>query len=280
MDTQDLESFNQAVALAKDGKKEAANASLKLLAEANPQDVNCFLWLAFTAPNVSEAENALEIAAILDPYNPSLGQAQEWLVQEKAKQTTQTNWPPASGYTIPPNFNYAQSFTDYPNSVIPPQPQPFGYGGFQQPPPLVYYQQPPLGYYPPIPGMYYQQPRMIPGVRMNGWAVFGYFIAYFIGCLAILYAVGFITTLIEPVRYDYYYRVSYRSGILALIIDAILALGTSIWATIDSARRRTKFGPASASHPVVVFMCCILFWAVAFALFLAGRRRSIAYYGV
>jgi hypothetical protein len=279
MDAKDLESFHQAVVLAQSGKKEAANASLKILAEAYPQDVNCFLWVAFTAPNISEAEKALEIAAILDPHNPSLDQAQEWLAQERAKQASQTNWPPTGGYTIPPNFNHAQSFTDYPNSAIPPQPQSFGYGSFQQPP-MGYYQQPPVGYYPAPAGMYYQQPRMIPGVRMSGWAVFGYFIAYFIGCVVLLYGISFIINLIMPVRYNYYYRASYSGGVLTLLIYFLINLGTSIWATIDSARRRTKFGPASASHPVVVFMCCILFWTVAFALFLAGRRRSITYYGV
>src|SRR3954469_2603633 len=101
MDVEDLENFNQAVALARAGEKASAYAKLRLLVEAYPQDVNCFLWLAFTSPSIPEAERALEIAEILDSHNPSLSQAKEWLDQEKAK----ANMSSTAAYTMPPNFN-------------------------------------------------------------------------------------------------------------------------------------------------------------------------------
>jgi hypothetical protein len=72
-------SFSEAVALAQAGRKQEAYQALKRLEDANPNELNILLWLAFTAPSLGEAQRAVAAAARLAPAHPSVLQAQQWL---------------------------------------------------------------------------------------------------------------------------------------------------------------------------------------------------------
>ena len=71
--------FNQAVNMAKAGRKGEAYQQFKALEVGHSKDANLQLWLAFTTPYSSEANSAIARAAKLDPFNPNIAQAREWL---------------------------------------------------------------------------------------------------------------------------------------------------------------------------------------------------------
>lgn len=88
MNAHDLTSFIKAVELAKEGHKEKAYHQLKALLKTNNnhRDPNVLLWFAYTSPRLEESETALATSAQLDPNNPALPAAQQWLAQEKLKR--------------------------------------------------------------------------------------------------------------------------------------------------------------------------------------------------
>lgn len=77
----DLQTFNQAVWLAQSGGKQEAHALLRQLAEAYPDNPNVLLWLAFTSDNLTQARFTLDRVALLEPSNPVLADAYNWLGQ-------------------------------------------------------------------------------------------------------------------------------------------------------------------------------------------------------
>jgi hypothetical protein len=87
MNQQDLQGFQQAVALAQAGQKaEAYNRLMELARNGdNSRDANLLMWIAFTAPNLAQAEQALSWAEKLDPNNQTVKSARQWLEGEKAK---------------------------------------------------------------------------------------------------------------------------------------------------------------------------------------------------
>jgi hypothetical protein len=116
MNSDELAQFNQAVALAQAGNKSAAYSQLKALARANgAKDYNLLLWLAFTTPDLAEAETAIDMADIAaGPGNPGVTAARNWLVQEKYSPARPA--PTFSPVTVtpppPPHLTY-QSTTPY-----------------------------------------------------------------------------------------------------------------------------------------------------------------------
>ena len=84
MNSKDQTQFNQAIQLAQSGQKQQAHEKLKNLAHRN-QDINLLIWLAFTAPNLDIAARVLRQASAIDPNNPNLASAKDWL---KAEQST------------------------------------------------------------------------------------------------------------------------------------------------------------------------------------------------
>lgn len=79
MNTLDQSVFNEAVRLAQNGQTTNAYNSLKRLSELYPQDSNVLLWLAFSAPDSYIARQAISTIAQIDPQNPSLPAARQWL---------------------------------------------------------------------------------------------------------------------------------------------------------------------------------------------------------
>jgi hypothetical protein len=113
MDPAQLQSFNEAVALAQDGRKAAAYQGLARLANSNPNDENILLWLAFTTPDLKESERAITQIKLLNPANPNLGSAAAWLERERATNKLPTIVPP-----FDTTSTIAQRPTPHPGAVV------------------------------------------------------------------------------------------------------------------------------------------------------------------
>jgi very-short-patch-repair endonuclease len=90
MNNHDLALFQQAVNLANQGQKEIAYRQLVELIKIpdNQQEVEPLLWLAFTAPDFSLANQAIKQAVSLAPKHPKVIAACKWLA-DKAADTPQ-----------------------------------------------------------------------------------------------------------------------------------------------------------------------------------------------
>lgn len=86
MTDESLQAFNQAVALANTGQKEQAQLLLARLAADNPTSSQVWLWYAFTQSDLAKAEWALNRVQQLEPANPDLRHAYNWVASEKLKQ--------------------------------------------------------------------------------------------------------------------------------------------------------------------------------------------------
>jgi hypothetical protein len=128
--------------------------------------------------------------------------------------------------------------------------------------------------------VYYAQPAQppIPGKQISGTAVFGYFFLYFIFC-------GFLAGVIYYVAYNTGPYLLYRDGSKEYTGDWVapaligLVVITSIWAAIDAGNRQTRFGRQAGDSAAGAFFGCLLIWVIIFPLYLARRRKSIAYFG-
>lgn len=83
----DKQKFDQAVALAQAGRNQEAYNILGQLAPSNPDDSNIMLWMAFTASDPAKARLMLGKVAMLDPDNPALPGARNWLAAQEKKLT-------------------------------------------------------------------------------------------------------------------------------------------------------------------------------------------------
>ncbi|NWJ98389.1 MAG: efflux RND transporter permease subunit [Chloroflexi bacterium] len=101
MQSSDLESFKQAVAQAQAGHKVEANALLTRLRTIYPNEPNLLLWLAFTSFDLTEAKELLIRVGQLDPNNPQLQGAREWLIQQERTTKATTTYGSAPGMTDP-----------------------------------------------------------------------------------------------------------------------------------------------------------------------------------
>ncbi len=96
MNPADNESFNEAVAMAQAGRKAEASVLITQLLQRNPDNSDLLLWKAFTASNGGEARYCLERLALVDPSNPSLPAAWNWLKNLEAPQPPKQEAPPAA----------------------------------------------------------------------------------------------------------------------------------------------------------------------------------------
>ncbi len=85
------ENFQNAVQLALAGELEAAYNILVILYQSYPNQVNLLLWLAYTTPNLTEANEALELAGSIEPANPALAKAWERLAAQSKAGTATTS---------------------------------------------------------------------------------------------------------------------------------------------------------------------------------------------
>jgi hypothetical protein len=76
--------FNQAIATAQAGQREAAYTQLVALAQTNPQNVLLLLWIAHTTPDLMEARRVLDYVGVLDPQNPALAAANAYWMNWQA----------------------------------------------------------------------------------------------------------------------------------------------------------------------------------------------------
>lgn len=280
MEPEDLTQFNKAVELFNMGGKASAYQQIKRLKEKYPDDPNLLLWLAFTTPDLKESEEAIQHLSLVDPSNPNLNSARSWLQSEKAKIAPKAPPPPSFAVTpAPPPSSPAPVPSAAVNPPAPSWPA-LNPTPFQSAPIYNHYPAafPPSNTPPPVPNLYYPTPVYMPQKVLSGGTVFGYFLLYFFGCLAMLIVVGFLAYLLEPATYSYYYgyRKSFTWGFLC---GLLLNLGTTIWATVDASQRRARFGPAVKDTGLSTFLGCILVWIIIFPLYLARRRKNIAYFG-
>jgi hypothetical protein len=274
MQPADLIQFNQAVEQLNSGTKAEAYRQIKQLSSKYPDDPNVLLWLAFTSPDLKESEDAIQRISLLDPSNQNLNAARTWLQNEKAKSAPKAPLPP--------------SFEVNPPVAPPPLPPVYKQPGVPRHPSNPYqsgplYNSPPDSFPsnrmpPPAANFYYPTSGYMPQRVLSGGAVFGYFLLYFFGCLAMVLVVVFLASLLEPSSYSYYYGY-YKSGNWAFPAALLLVVITSIWAASDASQRRARFGPAVKDTGFSTFLGCILVWIIIFPLYLARRRKNIAYFG-
>lgn len=95
MQPTDLQLFHQAINLANTGQKSSAYRQLITLYQQNNNhyDPNLALWLAFTTPDLNEAEQAIKWAASLAPNDPNVTSALNWLSAEKARHRSAAHNP-------------------------------------------------------------------------------------------------------------------------------------------------------------------------------------------
>jgi hypothetical protein len=143
----DLQAFNQAVQFAQSGQKSQAYQQLKGLLNSYPEDPGLILWLIFTSPQLLESQALLQRLAAVDPHNPSLTAAREWVTHQQTKlQTAQFSAPqfaqPAYNPPVQPAYNQpvypAQNQPAYVQMAQPVQMQPiYAQAGQPLPQPAV-----------------------------------------------------------------------------------------------------------------------------------------------
>ena len=84
LDQTTLSTFNYALSLAQSDQKSEAHKILIDLCQVHPTNTGILLWLAFTSSSQSEAQNWLGKVSQLEPNNPSLSQAYDWLTTNPA----------------------------------------------------------------------------------------------------------------------------------------------------------------------------------------------------
>lgn len=108
MDQNEAAFYNQAITLAKMGHREQAYSFFKKIAFGNPQDQNVIFWLVYTAPSLGIAQELLDRAHFINPENPALVQANQWLTNEKLSLPQ-----PAEGYSLFPPANHPTQIMPY-----------------------------------------------------------------------------------------------------------------------------------------------------------------------
>lgn len=173
-----LQRLNEAIALAQTGRKDEAHHILADLASANPDDANLLLWLAFTSHDLAKAGFLLERVSQLDPANPSLPGARNWLAEEEPKQPLALA-APAPTYQI----------------VVPmlPQPQPaYATTPSFRPGPAYYPANPPKAQYAQLPDQSANptvrrlKPLLLAGIVVGGLVAMGVVVVLAIVLLNVL----------------------------------------------------------------------------------------------
>ena len=113
-----LEKFQQAIDLAENKQREAANSILAALRELNPYNSRVWLCYAFTASDLTQARQALQAAAALDPYNPSLSAAHDWIVRQEQERGLLYTLPEAITL-LEPNDTFVEIYPQPPLNIEP-----------------------------------------------------------------------------------------------------------------------------------------------------------------
>lgn len=71
------------IQLAQNGSKEEAHQLLNELFLMRPNDTTLLMWLAFTSSDLATSRNYINRIAQLEPNNPTLPNAQNWLAQQE-----------------------------------------------------------------------------------------------------------------------------------------------------------------------------------------------------
>jgi hypothetical protein len=79
----DLSRFQEAVAVAQGGDAPQAHDLLQELLRTNSAESSVWLWHAFTAPTLTQSARSIEEAARLNPGDPNLGPARQWLAERR-----------------------------------------------------------------------------------------------------------------------------------------------------------------------------------------------------
>lgn len=85
MNQEDALTFVAAIAFAQAGEIQEAHQRLTALLKVNNnhREPNLLLWFAYTSPKLEQRKVAIEMVALLDPDNPNLSDAREWLKQQE-----------------------------------------------------------------------------------------------------------------------------------------------------------------------------------------------------
>jgi hypothetical protein len=73
------------IQLAQNGSKEEANRLLNELFLIRPNDTTLLMWLAFTSSDLTTSRNYINRIAQLEPNNPTLPNAQQWLATQESQ---------------------------------------------------------------------------------------------------------------------------------------------------------------------------------------------------
>ncbi|NWJ47755.1 MAG: hypothetical protein HXX08_18025 [Chloroflexi bacterium] len=85
--------------MAQSDMKETAYVALNQLHMKYPADTHLMLWIAFTSPDILASKSFIRRAERLNPDNPDLPAARQWLQAEEAKRVLAT--PSAQNNTSP-----------------------------------------------------------------------------------------------------------------------------------------------------------------------------------
>jgi hypothetical protein len=121
MNSDDAALFQQAKQLANAGQKQAAYEQLcAIRANGNDYDPDLLLWLSFTSPYQSEAQDALDTAARIAPDHLGLSNARAYL----SRRWQQQEYPQQS--YVPQQYSQQQhaqqTYAPYPQQQYRPQP--------------------------------------------------------------------------------------------------------------------------------------------------------------
>lgn len=255
MNALDTQSFNEALTLANTGNKNEAHIRLRVLLITNPSSANLLLWLAFTSPDLAEAENYLRQAETIEPTNPSIAGAKNWLASEKAKQPV---FPP------PPAFN--QNTSTY-SAPIPVGQMPVA------PAPLIR----PIKQVTPVQSF----------VTFLGWVVIMIIVYVCIWGGVGMYYQNIRKEALQNIdnssTFSQAYKVVDEANAKLNFIDkwwwvlpTIVSLGFAIWAASDATKIKNRPGVVKPLNPISALFLCILGGGIGFAIYMTARQRKLA----
>lgn len=169
---------------------------------------------------------------------------------------------------------------NYPNYNYPQQPGQFYYPP-QVPQPFMYNQQPVIGpFFTPA------VPQVLPS---KAGLEFKYFALWVLPVVAIGIVLSIIISGMEHSTYYIGPELSQAQNTHDTILliefwgSVLLVVGTSLWAASDMVAARAKHGKKvfdkEISHPLVIFLECIIIWFLAWPVFLAKRKIAQLKYG-
>lgn len=151
MNPTERQEFGEAVSLAQSGQKEEAYQRLLALSKATgAKDLHLLLWIAFTTPDLEEAQTCIQMVEAKLPNDPTVLNAYNWLRAEKAERTKPKGSTVISTAYVPLEPVPAAIPVAQPTPVVPPvQPTP-PFTSVQPEQPVFYYAPPTEVPEPPI----------------------------------------------------------------------------------------------------------------------------------